>query len=101
MEARIQFRVDEETKQLAQSATQRSGDTLSNACRKFTQSLAQKQKEFEANEEWLTTEINKAYEKMEAGKSKFYSSNDAEEIISLRKKNKKAQMLATSNKMQK
>lgn len=48
--------------------------------------LAEEQKQLEEHNEGLTEEINKSYEKVKAGKAKFYSSESAEQIITLRKK---------------
>jgi antitoxin component of RelBE/YafQ-DinJ toxin-antitoxin module len=90
MEARIQFRVDEEVKRLAQTAAERMGITLSDACRDLAISLAEDQKQTEANNEWLQNEINKAYEKLDAGKAHFHSHENAMNIIELRKKRVKA-----------
>jgi antitoxin component of RelBE/YafQ-DinJ toxin-antitoxin module len=73
MEARIQFSVDEKVKRLAQTAVERMGITLSAACRDLAISLAEDQKQTEANNEWLQNEINKAYEKLDAGKAHFHS----------------------------
>jgi hypothetical protein len=36
----LDFRIDEETKRLAQKAIERKGSTLSDACRNFTEQLA-------------------------------------------------------------
>ena len=40
MDTRIQFRVDEETKRLAQIMAESQGRTLSDACRELTEELA-------------------------------------------------------------
>lgn len=96
MESRIQFRIDNDVKKLAQVAAERLGITLSDACRDLTISLAEEQKKLEGHDEWLTKEINKAYEKMEAGKTEFYSSESAEQIMALRKKRTKAKLLTTA-----
>ena len=41
MDTRIQFRVDEETKRLAQIMAESQGRTLSDACRELTEELAE------------------------------------------------------------
>ena len=94
MESRIQFRIDDDIKKLAQMATERMGITLSDACRELAISLAEEQKKLNSHDEWLKEEINKAYDKMEAGKMEFYSSETAEQIMSLRKKKAKARLRA-------
>ncbi len=40
MDTRIQFRVDEETKRLAQLMTESQGRTLSDACRELTEKFS-------------------------------------------------------------
>ncbi|EGR0487639.1 type II toxin-antitoxin system RelB/DinJ family antitoxin [Salmonella enterica subsp. enterica] len=96
MESRIQFRVDESVKKLAQAAAERRGITLSDACRDLAISLAEEQKRMDAHDSWLTDEINKAYEKMLLGKTEFYSSDSAEQIMALRKKRVKAKQLISN-----
>lgn len=90
MESRIQFRVDEEVKKLAQLAAERMGITLSDACRDLAISLAEDQKQAEAQDEWLQNEINKAYERLDSGKANFHSHETAMSILELRKKRTKA-----------
>ena len=86
MESRIQFRIDDDIKKLAQVASERLGTTLSDACRNLVISMAEEQKKLQSHDDWLTEEINKAYEKMEAGETEFYSSDSAKQIMALRKK---------------
>ncbi|MBJ6969716.1 hypothetical protein JG645_18130 [Vibrio cholerae] len=50
----------------------------------------------DAHDSWLTDEINKAYEKMLLGKTEFYSSDSAEQIMALRKKRVKAKQLISN-----
>lgn len=85
MDNRIQFRVDEDTKKLAQVAAVRLGTTLSDECRKLTEKLAREQKEIENHDSWLVDEINKAYEQFLSGESKFVSDNHADEIMNKKK----------------
>lgn len=66
MEARVQFRVDEADKALAQAAAKRHGSTLSDACRKLTHELAEEQRQFEAHDAWLASQIAKALRRLEA-----------------------------------
>ncbi|MDD9227967.1 hypothetical protein PVL96_23835 [Aeromonas hydrophila] len=44
MDARIQFRVSEETKRLAQMYADKNGTTLSDECRKLAEKLAEEQR---------------------------------------------------------
>ncbi len=85
MDTRIQFRVDESIKKLAQSAAERRGATLSDECRKLTESLALEQRAIEEQESWLNAEINKAYERFEAGLSEFVSDDEADDIMYAKK----------------
>ncbi|MDO6583226.1 damage-inducible protein J [Photobacterium sp. 2_MG-2023] len=81
MEARIQFRVDEQTKKLAQEAAESRKTTLSDECRKLTEALANEQRAKEAHEDWLNSEIDKAYKRFESGEAEFVSSKEAERIM--------------------
>ncbi|MEZ9594463.1 type II toxin-antitoxin system RelB/DinJ family antitoxin [Shewanella sp. 10N.261.52.F9] len=87
MEARVQFRINEETKKLAQRSAERKGMTLSDAYRGLTEELAREQEAIDAQESWLIKEIDKAYEKLSSGKAEFIS-NDATNAIMQRKLNK-------------
>ncbi|MGB1173474.1 MAG: damage-inducible protein J, partial [Marinobacterium sp.] len=71
MESRIQFRVDEETKQLAQKMAASQGRTLSDACRELTEQLAEEQRKVTNQESWLANQINEAFAKYDAGNVTF------------------------------
>jgi len=71
MDTRIQFRVDEETKRLAQLMTESQGRTLSDACRELTVGLAEEQRKCMTHDLWLTEQINAAFDKFDSGKSNF------------------------------
>lgn len=88
MDARIQFRVDEETKRLAQLMAQSQGRTLSDACRELTQHLAEQQKQSMNHEAWLSEQIKAAFSKFDRGESNFIEHRQA-----------KAQMQARKNKI--
>lgn len=81
MEARIQFRVDEQTKKLAQQAAESRSTTLSDECRKLTEALADEQRAKEAHDNWLIGEIDKAYERLESGSAEFVSNKEADSIM--------------------
>ena len=85
MESRIQFRVDEETKQLAQKMAASQGRTLSDACRELTEQLAEEQRKVANQESWLANQINEAFAKYDAGNVTFYSGNDAQIEMEKRK----------------
>lgn len=87
MEARIQFRISEETKKLAQLAAERKGVTLSDACRNLTEELAKDQMKLEKHNDWLVEQVNNAYHKRESGQSNFVSHETANAIV-LRRINK-------------
>lgn len=77
MESRIQFRVDEETKQLAQKMTASQGRTLSDACRELTEQLAAEQRRHSDHDTWLANEVNEAFAKYDAGQSDFKVDHEA------------------------
>ena len=77
METRIQFRVNEETKRLAQLMAESQGRTLSDACRELTEQLADAQRQAQAHERWLTEQVNEAFNNYDAGESVFFSNDEA------------------------
>lgn len=85
MESRIQFRINEETKRLAQQSADRRGVTLSDACRKFTEELAEEQLKVESQAGWLKDEVDKAFAKLDAGKAEFISHKEAKLLMKKRK----------------
>jgi len=88
MDTRIQFRVDEETKRLAQLMTASQGRTLSDACRELTVGLAEEQRKTMTQDVWLTEQIKAAFDKFDSGKACFIEHDEA-----------KAQMEARKNKI--
>lgn len=85
MDTRIQFRVDEETKRLAQQMAESQGYTLSDACRDLTEQLADQQRKAMAHETWLTEQVNQAFEKLNSGKSVFVEHDQAKSRMAERK----------------
>ena len=77
MDTRIQFRVDEETKRLAQLMAESQGRTLSDACRQLTEQLAEQQRQVMSHDAWLTEQINLAFERRDAGKAVFVAHDQA------------------------
>ncbi len=85
MDTRIQFRVDEETKRLAQLMAESQGRTLSDACRQLMEELANEQRKLKSHDAWLTEQVNQAFEKLDSGNSVFISSDDAKKQMAERK----------------
>lgn len=90
METRIQFRVNEETKRLAQQSADRKGVTLSDACRKFTEELAEEQLQVESQEQWLRHEVENAFAKLDSGRTEFFTQAEARQLMQKRKEAIKA-----------
>lgn len=91
MDTRIQFRINEETKRLAQISAERKGITLSDACRDLIENLAIEQKEIENHNEWLKFEVNEAYERFNRHESELFSNETAKQMLALRRKQNKNQ----------
>ncbi len=85
MDARIQFRVDEETKRLAQLMAESQGRTLSDACRELAEDLAEKQRKAMNHDAWLSEQINAAFEKFDNGKANFIVHDEAKTLMEARK----------------
>lgn len=85
MDTRIQFRVDEETKRLAQLMAESQGRTLSDACRELTEELAEQQRKVMNHNQWLTEQVNAAFSKLENGQSKFVTHEEASLDMEARK----------------
>lgn len=85
MDTRIQFRVDEETKRLAQLMAESQGRTLSDACRQLTEELADQQRRQMSHDQWLTEQVNAAFSKLDSGQSEFVSHKAASLDMEARK----------------
>jgi len=85
MDTRIQFRVDEETKRLAQLMAESQGRTLSDACRELTVGLAKEQKKSMTHDLWLTEQINAAFDKFDSGQAHFIEHDAAKAQMEARK----------------
>ncbi|MCK7458797.1 type II toxin-antitoxin system RelB/DinJ family antitoxin [Idiomarina aminovorans] len=77
METRIQFRIDEQTKHLAQQQAQSEGRTLSDACRQLAEQLAAERRKQLLHDNWLTEQVNHAFQKLESGQSEFMGNDQA------------------------
>jgi antitoxin component of RelBE/YafQ-DinJ toxin-antitoxin module len=85
METRIQFRISEETKRLAQQTAERRGVTLSDACRRHAEELAEEQRKVEDHEDWLREQVNEAFARLDNGTANFTSNDEAKQIMEDRK----------------
>ncbi|MEZ8824089.1 type II toxin-antitoxin system RelB/DinJ family antitoxin [Vibrio amylolyticus] len=85
MDTRIQFRVDEETKRLAQKMAESQGRTLSDACRELTEQLAEQQRKTLSHDVWLTEQVNLAFKKFDTGKAVFVDHASAKSLMAERK----------------
>ncbi|ACQ93423.1 transcriptional regulator, CopG family [Tolumonas auensis DSM 9187] len=85
MDTRIQFRIDEETKHLAQLMAESQGRTLSDACRQLTEQLADEQRKIMAHDAWLTEQVNMAFEKLDSGNAVFLTHEQAQKRMAERK----------------
>ena len=85
MDTRIQFRVDDETKRLAQQMAETQGRTLSDACRELTEQLAEQQRKALSHDTWLTEQVNLAFDKLDSGKAVFVDNDSAKTSMAERK----------------
>ena len=85
METRIQFRVAEETKHLAQQMAESQGRTLSDACRKLIEQLAEQQRKAMTHDTWLSEQINTAFKKIDSGEANFIEQQHAKSQMEYRK----------------
>jgi antitoxin component of RelBE/YafQ-DinJ toxin-antitoxin module len=85
MDTRIQFRIDEDVKKLAQKMAESQGRTISDACRELTEQLAEQQRLKTSHDSWLTEQVNRAFEKLDSGKSKFIEHEVAKSAMAQRK----------------
>ena len=85
MDTRIQFRVDEETKRLAQQLAESQGRTLSDACRELTLEMAEQQKQALSHDTWLTEQVNQAFDKVASGEASFVKHSAAKNRMAERK----------------
>ena len=85
MDTRIQFRIDDETKRLAQQMAETQGRTLSDACRELTEQLAEQQRKALSHDTWLTEQVNLAFDKLDSGKAVFIDNDSAKKQMAERK----------------
>ncbi|MGR0279949.1 type II toxin-antitoxin system RelB/DinJ family antitoxin [Marinomonas dokdonensis] len=85
MDTRIQFRVDDETKHLAQQMAKSQGRTLSDACRELTEQMADQQRKALSHDTWLTEQVNLAFDKYDSGKAVFVDNESAKSLMEARK----------------
>ncbi len=85
MDTRIQFRIDDETKRLAQQMAESQGRTLSDACRELTETMAEQQRKALSHDSWLTEQVNLAFENLDSGEVSFVDHNSAKARMAERK----------------
>ena len=85
MDTRIHFRISEETKRLAQQMAESQGRTLSDACRDLTEQLANQQRKVVSHDDWLTEQVDLAFEKFDTGLSVFIEHDQAKSRMTERK----------------
>jgi antitoxin component of RelBE/YafQ-DinJ toxin-antitoxin module len=85
MDARIQFRVEDETKRLAQQMAESQGRTLSDACRELTEHLAEQQRKALSHDTWLTEQVNLAFDRLDSGDAVFIDNDSAKTQMAERK----------------
>ena len=85
MDTRIQFRVNEETKNLAQLMAESQGRTVSSACRDLIEELAEAQRKTMTHDIWLSEQVNAAFDKFENGKANFVEHAEAKSQMETRK----------------
>lgn len=79
MESRIQFRIENETKRLAQKAAEAKGTTLSEACRHLAEQLAAEQRLAEEHDNWLKDKVDAAFARLHEGNTIYLSESQAEQ----------------------
>lgn len=85
MDTRIQFRISEDKKSLAQEAAKRRGKTLSEACREFAEQLASETVKMTPHEKWLKKQVDDAFENAESGRARFTSHSEVQSLMEMRK----------------
>ncbi|EOD4810095.1 MULTISPECIES: type II toxin-antitoxin system RelB/DinJ family antitoxin [Serratia] len=81
MESRIQFRIEDETKRLAQKAAEAKGTTLSEACRRLAEQMADEQRAGEEHENWLKDKVDAAFSRLHEGNAVYLSQQEVEESM--------------------
>jgi antitoxin component of RelBE/YafQ-DinJ toxin-antitoxin module len=84
METRIQFRIDAQTKELAQKAAHQKGMTLSDACRQFAERLAEEEQAFSEIDEpndWIRKQVEKSFAALECGELVVVPEDEARDRI--------------------
>nr|CRY97598.1 hypothetical protein [uncultured prokaryote] len=85
MDTRIQFRISEDQKQLAQEAARLRGKTLSEACREFAEQLASEAVKMTPHEKWLKRKVDEAFDKVDSGEANFTSHSEVKSLMEMKK----------------
>ena len=85
MDQIIQFRIDKATKRLAQQMAESQGNTMSDTCRRLTEQRAEQQRQSLAHDDWLTFQVNQAFEKLNNDNCYFYDHSSVKRDMTVRK----------------
>lgn len=85
MDTKFHFRLDENTKLMAQRAAESRGKTLSEACRDFAEQLAREVEPLTKHEKWLKKQVESAMSKIDSGRAKFTSNDEVKKLMELKK----------------
>ena len=81
MASRIQFRIEDETKRLAQKAAEAKGITLSEACRRLAEQMADEQRATEQHENWLKEKVDAAFARLHEGSAVYLDQQQVDESM--------------------
>ncbi|MBY6030951.1 damage-inducible protein J [Halomonas denitrificans] len=98
MDTHIQFRIDEETRRLAQQMAESQGRTLSGACRELVEQLAEQQRQATSYHNGLSLQVQRAFDKLEAGAATFVDHDTAKSRMEERKSRLRARHLSRSHR---
>lgn len=82
----VRFRIESETKGLAQRAFERNGTNISDALREIVEKAAEDQAEFEKHDRWVTQQVNAAFDRYARGEAELISNDEVNEIMAEKKK---------------
>jgi len=85
MDTRIQFRISEDQKILAQEAARLRGKTLSEACREFAEQLASEAVKMTPHEKWLKKQVDEAFDRVDSGVVQFTSNAAVKSLMEMKK----------------
>lgn len=98
MDIYIQFRIDEETRRLAQQMAESQGRTLSGACRELAEQLAEQQRQATSHHDWLSLQVKRVFDRLETGAATFVDHDTAKSRMEERKSRIRARYLPRSHR---